>query len=570
MQDRQRTWPTPRARRSDSSRNSARARNWEFAGARQFVRLAANTARQAAAAAAAGADPRLAAQSAALAAARKFCSRPRRLESRHGRWRGYGSAPWWDIDQSRAAGCVAATRSCCSLCRGVATIVPLAARLLEEEARALMTRLDRIKPFALLEPMVPAASLYPNAQSAIEQAMVEGRRGCGVSSAASSPGFGRSKSVATAEQAQRRLAILRLRFHAVLNEFDMFGDAITQRSEQDNGTWLSGLDIVAADALCLPGQFYELPPIICYLDRGPASSLRRARARDFWGRHWDPVALIKGAPRAHGGGAGLRLHLSTRVGHQGAALLDLVPSLRGALQEVCSARTPPIATWAAGSALDFRNRGDFRIGRARRRHRDTRTHRRRQPAACVRLPRRSQRSSPFAMAARQAQRGDVDRRSTPDLQWARLTALWEELIPRKGLDPERGALFERLEALMPAFVALLAGHRPAELRGRTLPEVLTVSTRAPTELTRLFSAWSEAPAEMYRARPTLVSQCSDKRAPMAVFSPEDESVLIGKLLTFWALKTVLDTSYECALMSGRLRQSRAAARQPQPHSLTIH
>jgi len=44
----------------------------EFAGARQFVRLAANTARQAAAAAAAGADPRIAAQSAALAAARKF------------------------------------------------------------------------------------------------------------------------------------------------------------------------------------------------------------------------------------------------------------------------------------------------------------------------------------------------------------------------------------------------------------------------------------------------------------------------------------------------------------------
>ena len=35
-------------------------------------------------------------------------------------------------------------------------IGPLAARMLEEEARALMTRLDRIKPFALLEPMVPA------------------------------------------------------------------------------------------------------------------------------------------------------------------------------------------------------------------------------------------------------------------------------------------------------------------------------------------------------------------------------------------------------------------------------
>jgi hypothetical protein len=44
----------------------------EFAGARQFVRLAADTARQAAAAVASGADPRAAAQSAAVAAARKF------------------------------------------------------------------------------------------------------------------------------------------------------------------------------------------------------------------------------------------------------------------------------------------------------------------------------------------------------------------------------------------------------------------------------------------------------------------------------------------------------------------
>jgi hypothetical protein len=44
----------------------------EVTGARQFVRLASNVARQAAAAAAAGADPRVAAQSAAIAAARRF------------------------------------------------------------------------------------------------------------------------------------------------------------------------------------------------------------------------------------------------------------------------------------------------------------------------------------------------------------------------------------------------------------------------------------------------------------------------------------------------------------------
>ena len=50
----------------------------EFAGARQFVRLAANTAQQAAAAAAAGADPRAAAQkrSTFAAARRKSSLRP--------------------------------------------------------------------------------------------------------------------------------------------------------------------------------------------------------------------------------------------------------------------------------------------------------------------------------------------------------------------------------------------------------------------------------------------------------------------------------------------------------------
>jgi hypothetical protein len=75
---------------------------------------------------------------------------------------------------------------------------------------------------------------------------------------------------------------------------------------------------------------------------------------------------------------------------------------------------------------------------------------------------------------------------------------------------------------------------------------------------------------MYRARPILVFAVLGQARADGHLSPEDESVLIGKLLTFWALKTMLATSYECALMSGRLPQSRAAAPQLQSHSLTIH
>src|SRR5215475_6983477 len=219
----------------------------------------------------------------------------------------------------------------------------LAARILEEEARALMTRLDRVKPFALLEPMVPAAGLFPAAQSAIERTMVEGRRELRRLIRAFLSWLGKSKSIATADQAQRRLAILRLRFHAVLNEFDMFSDAITQRSEQDNGTWLSGLDVVAADALALPGSFYRLPPIICYLERGPGAAIRRARTRLPGGRI-NPAAIIK-VPRERMVGSGIGSSLVHEAGHQGAALLDLVVSLRPVLQGLQRDGAPDRDLW---------------------------------------------------------------------------------------------------------------------------------------------------------------------------------------------------------------------------------
>src|SRR4051812_10814628 len=98
-------------------------------------------------------------------------------------------------------------------------ISPDIAHHLSQEARAMLTRLDRLRPFALLEPMVPAAGLFPNAQSGIERALFRGRqelRGLTRGFQAWLAGPGRSGS---ASQAQRRFAVLKLRFQAVLNEF---------------------------------------------------------------------------------------------------------------------------------------------------------------------------------------------------------------------------------------------------------------------------------------------------------------------------------------------------------------
>src|SRR5262249_55850252 len=306
-------------------------------------------------------------------------------------------------------------------------IGPFAARMLEEEARALMTRLDRIKPFALLEPTVPAAGLFPNAQTAIQLTMVEGRRELRRLIRSFLVWLGRSKPVATAEQAQRRLSILRLRFHAVLNEFDMFSDVITQRSEHDNGTWLSGLDVVAADALTLPGGFYRLPPVICYLDRGPGAAIRRARTRLPGGRT-NPVSIIR-VPRERMVGSGIASSLIHEAGHQGAALLDLVSSLREAFRSLRGQAGADSDLWAIWERWISEIVADFwsvaRVGIASTLG----------LIGVVSLPRafvfrvdlNDPHPTPWLRVKLSAAIGQA---LYPHPQWPRLAALWEELYPR--------------------------------------------------------------------------------------------------------------------------------------------
>src|SRR5581483_9018527 len=126
-------------------------------------------------------------------------------------------------------------------------------------------------------------------------------------------------------EAQRRFTLLRLRFNVILSHFDIFSEALSQRSEADNGVWLAGLDVVARDALEVPGVI-DPPPIICYLARRPGAAIRRARTR-LPGGESNPVAIIR-VPRERMIGTGIASSLVHEVGHQGAALLDLVASLR--------------------------------------------------------------------------------------------------------------------------------------------------------------------------------------------------------------------------------------------------
>ena len=413
--------------------------------------------------------------------------------------------------------------------------------MLDQEARALLARLARVKPFVLSAPMVLAASLLPAAQIAIERFLAKGRRELKERVQGFLSWLHGEGRQASAEDIQRRFVFLKLRFNAVLSQLELFHQVIGQRSESEQGVWLSGLDVVAADALALP-EYYEAPPVICYLDRGIGGAIRRARTRMPGGGE-NPVAVIR-IPRERMIGSGIASSLIHETGHQAAALLELVPSLEQVLRAKQQAARESSAwrlweRWISEIVSDFWSVA--RVGVVSTLG----------LIGVVSLPRPfvfrinvdDPHPTPWIRVKLSCAIGDG---LYPHPQWQRVARLWESYYPTAGLDDERQKLLARLQESLPEFVATLIGHRPKALRGRSLREAMNVEQRTPGRLTELFAAWNKAPEQMYRAPPSLVFAVLGQARADGSMSPEDESDLLAKLLTFWAMRSTLDTSAYCA------------------------
>jgi len=414
----------------------------------------------------------------------------------------------------------------------------LAASTLEQEARALLTRLFRLKSFGVIMPMVSAADVGAAAATAIERYLIFGRRELR-RLVENYLLWLRGPAVQhfSAAEAQRRLAFLRLKFNAVLTQFDIFSDVLTQRCEHENGVWLAGLDVAAADALTLPGRYFSPPPLMVYLDRGHGAAIRRARTR-LPGGGRNPVALVR-IPRERMVGSGIASSLVHEVGHQGAALLGLVSSLQGALQAEQWRRPASERTawrlwerWISEIVADFWSVA--RVGVAATQG----------LMGVVSLPRafvfriNVDDPHPFPWIRVKVSTA-IGEALFPHPQWPRLARLWEDLYPRAGLPAASLEIIRALESTIPQFVRLLLGHRPRSLRGRSLHEVFPLAERQPARLRAKFRSWRRHPRQLIEATPTMFFAVLGQAKEDRLLGPEEESGIVAERLQRWALRRAL-------------------------------
>jgi hypothetical protein len=308
------------------------------------------------------------------------------------------------------------------------------------------------------------------------------------------------------------------------------------------------LDVVSADALRVAGGYYDAPPVICYLDRGVGAAIRRARTR-LPGGGDNPVSIIR-IPRERMVGSGIASSLIHEVGHQAAALLELVESLRPVLRGLRQGSPSEYPAWQLWDrwiseiVADFWSVAQLGVGA---------TH---GLMGVVSLPRAfvfrinadDPHPSPYVRVKLSAAIGQA---LYPQAHWDRLMRLWDAYYPIHGLDQERQRLFKMLERTMPGLVAVLINHRPPVLRGRSVVEALDLGGRTPGRLRALLSRWRLAPQEMYRTRPTLVFAAIGQGRVDGSITPEEESAVLAKLLTHWALESTLQAAAGCAAKAAK-------------------
>ena len=398
-----------------------------------------------------------------------------------------------------------------------------------DEARALLARVHRMRPMVVQESMTPAAAADVRTRRAIDVSLRRDQVRVKAELVRLLHWLTSSASAdASSVELQDKLVRARLQFNDVLTNLDMFADALSQRSERDTGIWLAGLDVAAEDVLALPG-YYETPPVLCYLDRGPGAAIRRARTR-LPGGGDNPIALIQ-IPRERMVATGVAASLAHETGHQAAALLQLVEALRLELQQVdgevwrlwerwiseivadlwAVAKLGPTATMGLIGVLGLPTYFVFRISA-------TDPH----PAPWLRVK---------LSAA-------IGRALYPDAQWDELEALWDELYPISRASAAQRAGLAQLADSIDELAERLLAHRCAALSPHPLGDAIAIDDRSPAALraTLAEARWRE---RLPDARPSRALAVVGQARWTRAITPAAERRTISNLLATWAIRRTL-------------------------------
>lgn len=405
----------------------------------------------------------------------------------------------------------------------------LSRSFIENEVLSLLTRLEQLQPFSMTMPMTPAAGIDDDALRAVTNHMAGMRRSLRNQSAS----FLRvvRAGATTDHELQAGFALLKLRFNAILDQLDIFADVLSQRAEHQTGAWVAGLDVLAADALQLEHNLYQPPPLMCFLERGHGAAIRRARTR-LPGGDENPVAVIQ-IPRERMVGSSIAASLIHEVGHQGAALLNLVETLRAALRAKQAATQHQswsyYQLWISEIIADVWSMGHLGIGASLG------------LMGVVSLPRyfmfRMNLDDPHPFPWIRVRLSIAFGKALyPDPQWWALEQLWLRLYPMKGLSKNQIQVIQMLESSMPQFVQLVINHQNPSLQRLRLHEALPVRNRQPQRLRGLYQTWRKKPDAIHLAAPSLVFAVIGQARADSLISPEAESRLLGRMLNTWALK----------------------------------
>ncbi len=399
------------------------------------------------------------------------------------------------------------------------------------EAQSLLARLNQVKPFSMTMPMVKGASISNDALTAVIDMLEKGKHQ--LRRAVS--GF--IKKIASAELRggdpkphQAKFTLLKLRFNSILDQLDIFADVLTQRAEHEVGVWLCGLDILAEDGLSLGKELYDAPSLMVYLDRGHGAAIRRARTR-LPGGDENPVAIIQ-IPRERMVGSGIASSLIHEVGHQAAALLDLVSSLKAELKAKQLQGKNPDAwehfeRWISEIISDVWAMGHLGVGATLG------------LMSVVTLPSYFQfrldledpHPAPYVRVWVSCAFGE---KMFPHPRWKTLWELWQTFYPSNDLKEDKRMLLRQIEEEMHAFVSLVLKHKNKQLKGKTICELFPMKERQPAQLRQMFQNWKEYPSLQQKAAPTLVFAVFGQAKSDKQIDAEQESQMLSQQLRNWA------------------------------------